>query len=328
MVKAFETIRAADSESDLTIFTIEGVYPYQRELFADFFLKKVREDKFFYKPKEFYESKRITVILERPIARVSFKKKRITTEEKDQIDFDVLIIADTPQIKFPEIKGTGKSGVFTLRRLADLKKMMSALPLVETVVIESSSLDGLRLADAFKKKGKEVILAVPSKGILSEWITEESSSTLRQALEENGIRLVTENSIAEILGEGKMKAIRLKSGKVMAGEMAVFTETLPDLRIFADTELEMDQRILVDASFRTNVEGVFAFGPVARFRGEQHNVYDVSAFSQLEDFGKILASNIAGENISFCPSFQPVEIMIGHRTITLESFCVDTSLKV
>ena len=254
-VQVLQAIRAADSQSDLTIFTLDGFYPYHRALFADLLLKKIKEDKIFCRPKEFYQTNRINVILERQIARVNFRKKRITTEEKDQVDFDILIITDTSQIKLPDIKGTGKSGVFAFGRLADLKKMISALPLVETVVIESNSLDGIRLADAFKKKGKEVILVVSSQRILSERIEEAISAAIAQALEENGIRLMTGHSIAEILGDADMKAIRLRSGKVIAAEMAVFTETLPDLRIFADTELKTDQKILVDSSFQTNLDG-------------------------------------------------------------------------
>ena len=39
-VKALETIRAADSEADLTIFTLDGFYPYQQEFFADFFFEE------------------------------------------------------------------------------------------------------------------------------------------------------------------------------------------------------------------------------------------------------------------------------------------------
>ncbi len=311
-VKALETIRTADPESDLTIFALEGVYPYQRELFADFFLKRIKESQIFYKPQEFYQTHRINVILERQISRVNFRKRKIFTEEKDQIDFDILLITDTPQIKLPDIKGTGKNGVFVPRRLGDFKKMISALPLVDSVVIESNSLDGLRLADALKKKEKEVILVVPSQGIFSEWMDEATAATLAQALEESGIRLLTDTSIAEILGDSEMKAIRLKSGKVMASEMAILTDAPPDLRLFADTELKIDQRILVDSSFRTNVEGVFALDCAARFKEEQRSIYDITALSRLEEAGKIVALNIAGENISFCPSFHPIEIMIGN----------------
>ena len=290
-VKALETIRGLDAEGDLTIFALDGFYPYRRDLFADFFLNKIKESKIFYRQKEFYEQNRINVILERQIARVNFKKKRITTEEKDQIDFDFLVIADTNQMKFPDVKGTGKTGVFALRKLADLKKMIAILPFVETVVIETNSPQGLCMADAFKKKGKEVIVIFG--------MDEPTGTVIAQRLEENGIRVILDNSVAEILGDAEVKAIRLKSGKVIAGEMVIFTETPPDLRIFADTELEIDQRILIDSFLQTNIEGVFAFYPVGRFKDDRLNRSDITSLAQIEEAGKTIAGNIAGQKLSF-----------------------------
>jgi len=302
-VKALETIRGFDTECSLTIFALDGFYPYNRDLFADYFLKKIKESKLSYKPKEFYEQSRINVILERQISRVNFKNKRIFTQEKDQIDFDVLIIVDTHQVKFPDIKGTGKTGVFALRKLSDLKKMITAFPLIETVVIETNSPQGLRMADAFKKTGKEVI--------------------------------VLDNSVAEILGDAEVKAIRLKSGKVLAAEMVIFAETPPDLRVFNETGLETGERIWVDSSFKTNLEGVFALDHAAQFKEESLRSYlktsrnlsfpnalvgnpdeaiirpptetfggdnfeisyfDPTSTSYLEEAGKTVASNIAGLN--------------------------------
>lgn len=281
-VKALETIRGFDVESDLTIFALDGFYPYNRDLFPDYFLKKIKESKIFYptgiqphaadsikglhQPKEFYEQNRINVILERQISRINFKNKRIFTPEKDQIDFDVLIIADTHQVRFPDIQGTGKTGVFALRKLSDLKKIIMAIPLVETVVIETNSPQGLRMADAFKEQGKEVI--------------------------------VLDNAVTEILGDAEVKAVRLKSGKVLAAEMVIFAEASPDLRLFADTDLKIDQRILIDSSFRTNIEGVFAFPPMARFKEEEFNTGDLTSTTALEEAGKTIAANIAGQDVS------------------------------
>ena len=287
-VKALETIRSFDQESHLTIFALDGFYPYSQDFFIDYFLNKIKESKVFYQPKEFYEKNHINVILERQISRVNFKKKRIFTEAKDQIDFDFLVIAETNQVRFSDIKGTAKTGVFTLRKFADLKKMMLALPFVETVVIESSSSQGLCMAEAFKKKNIAVIVLLGKN--------QPTDAGTLQKLEENGIRVILNNSIVEILGDTEVKAIRLKSGKVLAGEMMIFTDSPPDLRIFTDTELEMDQRILIDSFLKTNVEGVFAFPPAARFKEEQLNTRDVTSIIQLEEAGKTIAANIRDQD--------------------------------
>lgn len=298
-VKALETIRSSDAQSELTIFALDGFYPYCPELFIDYFLQRIREGKLLYKAREFYEQHRINMILQRQIARVNFKKKKIFTEEKDQIDFDFLIINDTNHVKFPDIKGIGKTGVFALRKLADLKKMITTLPLVETVVIETNSPQGFRMAEAFKEKGKEVIVVVPSLIVNDGKVLPYNTSVIFQKLEEISIQVILDNSIAEILGDADVKAVRLKSGKVLAGEMVIFTDMLPDFRIFADTELEIDQRILIDSSSKTNIEGVFAFYPAAHFKENQFNSLDSISTVWLEEAGKTIAANIMGENVFF-----------------------------
>ena len=51
------------------------------------------------------------------------KRKKIFTDDKEQIDYDVLVVTDTPENRFPDIKGVNKAGVFGFKKLKDIEEI-------------------------------------------------------------------------------------------------------------------------------------------------------------------------------------------------------------
>ena len=311
--KIGEMIRRKDETSQIILLTLDGFYPYQRGLFFDFLKKEIRENKIFYRPPEFYTQNRIDVILDTKVTKVNFKKKRISTEHKNHMDYDVLVITDTPDAKFPPIKGVNKSGVYALRQLSDVKKIGEALNLTDTVVIEANSPAGFQTAAALKKHNKEIFLVIPSASIHLDRMSAagapdpQISSMTAGMDEKNGIRVLSENTISEILGDGDVKAVRLQNGKVLAAQMVIFADTPADLKIFEDSDLTINQGICIDQTFKTNLQDVYAADHVISFKeeqlplGETHFMAEVScsgtsvdllSLIRLEEQAKIIASQI------------------------------------
>src|SRR3989338_6495324 len=118
-VKAIEEIRRFEPDCAATILT-DGEYPYDRGLFAPILAKEVDYKKIFYKPNDYYEKNRVTVVTGKKNARINPKKGKVTTDDKQAFEGDVLIITDAPGYKLPEIKGVNKNGVYTLQQLTEL----------------------------------------------------------------------------------------------------------------------------------------------------------------------------------------------------------------
>jgi nitrite reductase (NADH) large subunit len=296
-VRALEEIRRRDKESEMTLFCEESRLPYNRFLFGDLLTKTVTEDKIFYKAAGFYKEQNILTILGKRIARVDFKKNRITTEEKEQVPFDTLLIANTGHELFPNVKGTSKMGVFGLCRLGDIKDILSILHLVDVAVVQANTIDGLKVAEGLRAKNKDVVLVIPSPQFLSGILDAETAETIVKYLEENGVRVIRGSSIAEILGEGEVKAVRLNTGKVLASQMVIFGDTTPDLRLFNDSPLEKREGILTDEYFRTSMEGVFAVDAV--FLPRASLPVSFMTLSELEEQGRVAGLNILGETTAF-----------------------------
>ena len=261
-VEIIEKIREKDHDSKIILMAFDGYYPYQSgNSFIRLMNKEIVLDEIFCKKRVFYKAFQVDALIEKKILRINFKRKRIFTEEKVQIDFDELYITDVPEYSLPKIKGIKKEGIFGTKRLKDIQGIMERLPIVQTVMIQSNNLLGLQMAEVFLRRAKEVLMVLATPNVLFETFTDEQKVWVL-GLEEKGLRFVKENNIEEILGDQAVKAVRLKSGKIMSTELIIFDDALQEFRMFSEAKLNIEKKICVDREYKTNMEDVFALGDI------------------------------------------------------------------
>lgn len=254
VTKAIEEIRSTDRSSEITFLALDGQYPYQRDLFAQLISKEATLNQVLCKPKDFYEKQKVRVVLDKKITKINFKKHKITTEGNEAFEYDLLLITDPPDYRFPAIKGIQRKGVVGIKKLKDILEIMDLLSLTETIIIQSNQLECLSFVSAFLKRNKEVIVISANKDIFSP----EEEKFRAQGIEEKNLRFIYESAIAEILGETDVKAVRLESGKVMAAQLVIFPDAEEDFKLFADSPLKINKRIRVNTQFKTNIDNVLA----------------------------------------------------------------------
>ncbi len=320
-VKVIEEMRVRKYTGEIALLGFEGFYPYRRELFPDFLAKEIPEDQLFCQPPEFYSQNQVEVLLEHTVEKINFKKRRLVTNQEAEISYDFLLITDSQERRFSQIKGATKQGVYTAATLTEIKGMLKTLALVDTVVVETTTPTGLRLAHALKTHDKEVILIVPTAYLLSDWVDESMAANIQKHLESQGVRVICDNAIVELLGDSQVKALRLKSGKVLASQMVVFPEARPDLKAFAESGLELwkQEAILVDLGLRTSVDRVYATDCVVCLKDDTR-LSRFSCLQELEEQGVVVARQILGEDAQFVSSLPPLTINLSSVPISLEKF--------
>ncbi|MBI5415577.1 MAG: FAD-dependent oxidoreductase, partial [Candidatus Omnitrophica bacterium] len=138
------------------------------------------------------------------------------------------------------------------------------LPWIDTVAIQSDAGRGSSIAAAFLKRDKEVIWVVSSDRVAREFLDSDAGGKMAAAVQEKRLRLVAGNPITEILGEGDAKAVRLKSGKVLAAQIVIFPDAQADLKLFIDPAVTIEGGIRVNEQFQTGIEGVLALDAACR----------------------------------------------------------------
>ncbi|MCB9771210.1 MAG: FAD-dependent oxidoreductase [Candidatus Omnitrophica bacterium] len=297
-IKVVEHLKAHDQDIEAVIISQENTFPYYRNRVSQLPVKKINSNQLFYRANAEYLDEKITFIFEKKVTRVNFKRRRLTLDDKEQIDYDVLLLADLSQQPFFGVKGANKSGLYNLKKLADTTTVLKLIPLIETIVIQSDHLAGLKMAIAFSEIQKEVILVTLGKNILNGLLSETDALALEVLLQESGVRVMTDSQIVEILGDTDAKAVRLQNGKVFGCQAVLTDADLPDLRLFKETELQSSQRVSVNESYQTNFDNVFALDAVCA--NMKFTDWDVSEnFSSLaEEQGKIIAARIVNKEYS------------------------------
>lgn len=306
-VQIIEDIRKNDFSGEITLIAFDDHYPYKRDTFASFIRKAISPENVFCRAKDFYVQNKVNIVLDKKISRINVKRKKIFIEDNGQMDYDILIITDTPENRFPSIKGAHKTGIYGYKKLKDVDQMLNILPVVDTVAIQSDSFSGLQAAAAFANRGKEIIFISSKDSFLTKHFEGDVLQWLVNRLDAAGLRIMLDNAITEILGEKDARAVRLKSGKVFSAQIILFGETDEDLRVFPDSGLHRTKRIEVDAQFRSNIDSIFVVDQVCVFKDSEYSSSSntqiisepITPLSILLNQGKVVAAAINGQKMSF-----------------------------
>ncbi len=233
-ISAIETIRADDQESPVTLLCPEGVLPYDRALLAGYLAKEIKEQDLHPKQGSFFKERGVDIVLNEQLSRVSTKRKYVGAESKRQFPYDRLLVTDLGAVHGPDIKGRGKEGIFDGTHYKSIEALGRHIPFVDNAVVCVSNFLGLNMACALKMLGKEVSVVSAGAGILPDIFDEETTMLLKQILEGKGLKVMAGNAVEEILGDGEVKAVRLRSGKVIAAQAVIFDDLKADTRVFSD----------------------------------------------------------------------------------------------
>ncbi len=318
-VKAIEEIRRGDQESRLTIVSKNQDWPCRRNLFVPYLAKELKEFDVLAQPADFYKKNNVQLLFDKKIARIDFKKNRLMTEEKENIEFDVLVITDVQIARFPDIKGIQKTNVFGFRSWGDIKAIGDLLPIIETVAVEGSDLSSLLLVCAFKKRQREVIWVVPDHQICPQTLSSEQAQAIGKLLEGKGVHLIPGTSIKEILGDVEAKAVRLPSGKVLAAQAVIFTQPKSDFRLLQNGPLTLGRAIAVNDQLKTNLENIFAVDDVCElFSSPECDAYEFQT-THVPEQGRVVGLNILGQTTSYIAPARHLTIPIFDVTLILNA---------
>jgi NADPH-dependent 2,4-dienoyl-CoA reductase/sulfur reductase-like enzyme len=122
------------------------------------------------------------------------------------------------------------------------------------------------VAASLRQLEKDVTMIHLGHWLFDQLGVEELSGELAALYEEKGVRLVLGNEVEAFHGNGGVEKVTTKSGKEVETDLAVVGIGVEPITDFLEgSGIELDDGIVVDERFHTNVAGVYAAGDVARF---------------------------------------------------------------
>jgi len=262
-IGAIEAIRKVDRSSPITIISDESIPVYSRPLISYLLSGEIKPDQIYYRPRNFYEKNDIKPLLGRMVKKVIFDQKIVQLEDNEEIPYDRLLIASGGRPFIPNIDGIGKSGVYTFTKLDDVRRISSSLREVKRALVIGGGLIGIKVAEALKKRNIDVTIVELTEHILSLTMDETASSILETALRKEGIKVLTSNTVKEIIGNDNVKSIRLADGKRLDVQLVIVAiGVVPNIEPFRESSLHIEKGIVVNERMETNINDVYAAGDV------------------------------------------------------------------
>ena len=181
----------------------------------------------------------------------------------ERIDYDALLLATGAEPRRPPIPGTDLDGVHVLRSLEDSDALRGVLDAGGRLVVVGAGWIGSEVSASARQRGMDVALvesqSVPLEGVLGP----ELGAFYRDVHADHGVQLHLGTGVEAIEGDGRAERVRTSDGTVLdCAAVLIAVGVAPRTRL-ADGVLDVDNGILVDASLRASVAGVFAAGDVA-----------------------------------------------------------------
>jgi NAD(P)H-nitrite reductase large subunit len=300
-IAAVEAIRQHDTSSKIIVISDEDYSAYCRCLITHFLAGEVKEDKIFYRPQGFYKDNNVELLLNKKVTRIDPKKNRIICEDKTSLSYDSLLIATGSSPKFPETAGIKKRGVFGFRTLKDAKDISGLLAVTKSACVLGGGLVGLKAAYALKKRNIDVKVIIKSNQVLSQMLDAHSASFVQQRLEENDIELMFGEDIAEIIGEGEIKAVKLGSGKAIGCSLIIVGKGVsPNIDLAKGTEIKYGEGIIANNYMQSNIPNIYVAGDACESFDLSVNAYAVNALWPVAvEQGKIAGGNMSGDTRTY-----------------------------
>lgn len=149
-------IRKLDAASEIIIISEEAYPFYSRIRLINYLAGETDEKGLIIFKDEWYGKNRIALILNTKVISISPALKEVVLSDSRKIKYDRLLIATGGNSFVPPVGGSDKSGVFTLRNIADAQKIKEYAKDKDNVIILGGGVLGIEAGNALRKTGKAV----------------------------------------------------------------------------------------------------------------------------------------------------------------------------
>lgn len=224
--------------SDLEVCVVEKQEPpFRKYLLLDWLVDKVSDSDFFILLDKLKENLPFVKLINDKAVRVNFDKKKIFFKENQPLDFDTLVFCCGLKPGKMDFPGVFREGV---HYLADPSpgKLKDNLKIFSNIIVYVETLSGIELAIKLSSLEDKEIKVVAAN---FDFLPDLHRPKLLDIFKEKSIDVYLSQQITEVLGESRIKASKLSSGKFLACDVLIL-----DTQCMADTDIVRDNPQLVE----------------------------------------------------------------------------------
>jgi NADPH-dependent 2,4-dienoyl-CoA reductase/sulfur reductase-like enzyme/nitrite reductase/ring-hydroxylating ferredoxin subunit len=262
-VSAAEMVRRRGYDGPVTLISADTDLPVDRpNLSKDFLAGKAQDDWIPLWGNDFYQEKRIELMLGRKVTSIDTAKRSVRLDDGSERPYGALLLATgADPVRLP-IPGADDDRVRYLRTFADSRAIIDRAATAKHVVVAGASFIGLEVAASLRARGIAVDVVAPEGTPLEKVMGPEVGRFVRSVHEAKGVTFHMGQTVARIEG----RTVTLSGGAALDCDFVVMgVGVRPVVALGEQAGLAMDRGISVSEYLETSAPGVFAAGDIARW---------------------------------------------------------------
>jgi 3-phenylpropionate/trans-cinnamate dioxygenase ferredoxin reductase component len=259
------TLREEGFDGEIVLIGAEPHPPYERPPLSKEYLqgKKPFEESLL-KPLTFYAEHTIQARLGVRATRVDPRQQVVELEDGDRVRYDKVLVATGVRNRRFRLPGMELEGIYDLRTVADADLIRAESVQGRRAVLVGMGFIGSEVAASLRHHGVEVTVIESFKTPLYRVLGEEVGRAFETLHREHGVQMFFEETVTALEGKRHVQCVVTSSGRRLDCDFVVVGMGVePVTDILTNTDVQMENGIVVDEYCQTNVEGIYAAGDVA-----------------------------------------------------------------
>ena len=298
------SLRQGGFSRPIVIIGDEPYLPYQRPPLSKKFLSEPRApESLLLRPEAFWRDHDVALHLGVPAAAVDRNRGCVVLLDGREFPYGGLVFATGTSARPLRLPGTGRDGVFSLRKIDDVLRLRPAIDRAARVVIVGGGYIGLEVAAVVCTEGRHVTVLEAEDRVLKRVTGTEVSAFFDQFHRARGVDIRLGARLAAIEGEDHVSAVRTAADELLPADLVLIAAgARANDDLAAASGLACQDGILVDQMARTDSPGVYAVGDCTRFPSRRYGrSLRLECVQNAIDQAKTAAASILGRPQAYDP---------------------------
>jgi 3-phenylpropionate/trans-cinnamate dioxygenase ferredoxin reductase component len=297
---AARALRNEGYTGELLILGDEPSFPFGRPPLTKGYLRgEERLSGWMVAPPEWYKTHQIQLVPAR-VSTLDPDSKKVKLESGDAIGYERLLLATGGRNRRLEVPGAHLPGIYQLRTIAECDAIKRAAKPGARAVVVGSGFIGSEVAASLRQLGLKVTSIMRGKAPLDAVLGPEVGRVFGAIHRAAGIELVAEDEVVRFQGSLRVERAVTKKGRRIACDFVIVAVGIdPNVEIVKGSGVATRDGILVDATCRTNVAGIFAAGDVANHLHPIFGRVRVEHYNNAEKQGAAVAKSMLGSRAEY-----------------------------
>jgi len=297
---AARTLREEGYDGRVTLIGHEPGFPFGRPPLSKTYLRGEEDlSGWLVTPGAWYEQNEVELV-RATVVDFDPAGRQLALDTGESIPYAKLLIATGGRNRRLQVPGADLAGVYQLRTVADCDAIKAAAARGGRAVIVGMGFIGSEIAASLTQMGVAVSAVLPGGAPLDSVLGHEMGAVLAGIHGDAGVELIANDQVVSLEGAGRVERALTRGGRKIECDLAVVAVGIqPNVELFHDKGVAIDNGVLVDAFCRTNLPDVYAAGDVANTLHPLFGRIRVEHYNNAEKQGAAAARSMLGSGAEY-----------------------------